>query len=34
MDEIGELDPKLQGKLLRALETGTFSASAGRRRSR
>ncbi len=29
MDEIGELDPKLQGKLLRALETGTFFRVGG-----
>jgi DNA-binding NtrC family response regulator len=29
MDEIGELDPKLQGKLLRALELGTFFRVGG-----
>ncbi|HEX2778462.1 MAG TPA: sigma-54 dependent transcriptional regulator [Gemmatimonadaceae bacterium] len=29
MDEIGELDPKLQGKLLRALETGSFFRVGG-----
>src|ERR671920_1420158 len=29
MDEIGELDPRLQGKLLRALETGTFYRVGG-----
>lgn len=29
MDEIGELDPKLQGKLLRALEMGTFFRVGG-----
>jgi DNA-binding NtrC family response regulator len=29
MDEIGELDIKLQGKLLRALETGTFFRVGG-----
>ena len=29
MDEIGELDPKLQGKLLRALEQGTFFRVGG-----
>ena len=29
MDEVGELDPKLQGKLLRALETGTFYRVGG-----
>ena len=29
MDEIGELDPRLQGKLLRALETGTFFRVGG-----
>ena len=29
MDEIGELDPKLQGKLLRALETRTFFRVGG-----
>jgi DNA-binding NtrC family response regulator len=29
MDEIGELDPKLQGKLLRALELGSFFRVGG-----
>jgi DNA-binding NtrC family response regulator len=29
MDEIGELDPRLQGKLLRALETGQFFRVGG-----
>ena len=29
MDEIGELDPKLQGKLLRALEQGSFFRVGG-----
>jgi transcriptional regulator with GAF, ATPase, and Fis domain len=29
MDEIGELDPRLQGKLLRALELGTFFRVGG-----
>ena len=29
MDEIGELEPRLQGKLLRALETGTFFRVGG-----
>jgi DNA-binding NtrC family response regulator len=29
MDEIGELDPRLQGKLLRALEQGTFFRVGG-----
>ena len=29
MDEIGELDPRLQGKLLRALELGTFYRVGG-----
>jgi DNA-binding NtrC family response regulator len=29
MDEIGELDPRLQGKLLRALETSTFYRVGG-----
>ena len=32
MDEIGELDPKLQGKLLRALEQGTFFRVGGTQR--
>jgi DNA-binding NtrC family response regulator len=32
MDEIGELDPKLQGKLLRALELGTFFRVGGTQR--
>ena len=33
IDEVGVLSPKLQSKLLRALEHGSFFASAARRRS-